>query len=174
MPHKPPQRQARAGSPAARTSKTQRKREMLELQKLGEALVDMPERALERIELPEALREAVLAARRMTQRGAAHRQRQYIGRLMRQFDVEPIRVAVGALSESERADNARFHQLEQWREQLLRDGDPAIEAFLGQYPEADSGQLRRLVRETRRERAADRPPQAFRALFRYLRAVTGA
>ena len=93
---------------------------------------------------------------------------------MRQFDVEPICVAVGALSEGERADNARFHQLEQWREQLLRDGDPAIEAFLGQYPEADSGHLRRLVRETRRERAADRPPQAFRALFRYLRAVTGA
>jgi ribosome-associated protein len=76
-------------------SKSQRKREALALQDLGETLVDLKPAQLEKIPLPEKLREAVLAARQMTQRGARKRQLQYIGRLMREIDPEPIRTALG-------------------------------------------------------------------------------
>ncbi len=76
-------------------SKSQRKREALALQDLGATLVTLKPTQLEKIPLPEELREAVLAARQMTQRGARKRQLQYIGRLMREIDPEPIRAALG-------------------------------------------------------------------------------
>ena len=77
-----------------RPSKTQRKREALALQELGEILVDLKPAQLDKMPLPEGLREAVLAARQMNQRSARKRQLQYIGRLMREIDPEPIRTAL--------------------------------------------------------------------------------
>ena len=76
-------------------TKSQRKREALALQELGETLVDLKPAQLNKMPLPEELREAVLAARQMTQHGARKRQLQYIGRLMREIDPEPIRAALG-------------------------------------------------------------------------------
>ena len=76
-------------------SKSQRKRDALALQELGETLVTLKPTQLDKMPLPEELREAVLAARQMNQRGARKRQLQYIGRLMRQIDPEPIRAALG-------------------------------------------------------------------------------
>ncbi|MFO1429523.1 MAG: ribosome biogenesis factor YjgA [Candidatus Competibacteraceae bacterium] len=75
-------------------SKTQRKREALALQKLGETLVTLKPTQLAQIPMPDELREAVLAAQSMPQRGAHKRQLQYIGRLMREIDPEPIRAAL--------------------------------------------------------------------------------
>jgi len=76
-------------------SKSQRKREALALQDLGATLITLKPAQLDKMPLPEELREAVLAARQMTQRGARKRQLQYIGRLMREIEPEPIRVALG-------------------------------------------------------------------------------
>jgi len=81
--------------PIDKPSKSQRKREALALQDLGEMLVDLKPAQLDKMPLPEELREAVLAARQMNQRGARKRQLQYIGRLMRELDPEPIRAALG-------------------------------------------------------------------------------
>jgi ribosome-associated protein len=83
-------------------SKSQRKREALALQDLGETLVTLKPAQLDKIPLPEELREAVLAARQMNQRGARKRQLQYIGRLMREIDPEPIRAALGFADPLER------------------------------------------------------------------------
>ncbi len=80
-----------------RPSKSQRKREALALQALGETLVGLKPPQLGKLPLPDELREAVLAARQMPQRGARKRQLQYIGRLMREIDPEPIRAALGSV-----------------------------------------------------------------------------
>ena len=89
--------------PIDKPSKSQRKREALALQELGETLVDLKPAQLGKMPLPEELREAVLAARQMTQRGARKRQLQYIGRLMREIDPEPIRVALGLAKPEQRS-----------------------------------------------------------------------
>ncbi len=75
-------------------SKSQRKREATALQSMGETLVALKPVQLAKIPLPDELREAVLAARQMQQHGARKRQLQYIGKLMRQIDPEPIRAAL--------------------------------------------------------------------------------
>ncbi len=80
-------------------SKSARKREYLALQKLGEDLIGLKEPDLRKMGLDEDLLEAVLEARRITSRGALRRQKQYIGKIMRQLDPEPIRAAMTRLSQ---------------------------------------------------------------------------
>jgi ribosome-associated protein len=78
-------------------SKSAKKREYLALQKLGEDLIGLNEPDLRKMELDEDLLEAVLEARRIKSRGALRRQKQYIGKLMRHVDPEPIRAAMTRL-----------------------------------------------------------------------------
>ncbi len=151
------------------TSKTQRKREMHALQVLGEELVTLPDSQLAQIPLPGRLREAVLDARKMTKRGALARQRQYIGRLMREIDAEPVREAVEKIRARERSQHMIFHQAERWRDRIIDEGDEAIEQLIQAYPDADRQQLRSLLLKSRRERDGDRLPAAARALFKYVR-----
>ena len=152
-----------------RPSKSQRKRDAHALQDLAVSLVELADSELERVPMPDQLREAVLAARRMTAHGAIARQRQYLGRLMRDIDPEPIRDALDAIHARGHAHVAHFHRLERWRDRLLAEGDTALQELLAEHPQLDAQQLRSLMREAVRERKANKPPQAARALFRYLR-----
>jgi ribosome-associated protein len=149
-------------------SKTQVKRAMLELQALGDALLELPAAQLAAFELPEPLRQAIDEARRISSHGAKRRQRQYIGRLMRDIDAEPIRTRLAALDGGSRAASARQRQLERWRERLLED-DTALTDFAAAYPGADLQVLRTLIRNARKELAEGRPPRAQRELFRLVR-----
>ena len=79
-------------------SKSARKREFLALQKLGEDLIQLKESDLRQIGLSEDLLEAVLEARHIKAHGALRRQKQYIGKIMRHIDPEPIRAAMARLS----------------------------------------------------------------------------
>ncbi|RYG81121.1 DUF615 domain-containing protein, partial [bacterium] len=84
-------------------SKSMRKREALGLQKLGEELVALRAEDLATLPLDESLRDAIDEARRLTSRGALARQRQYIGKLMRDVDVDRIREALLGLTEARNA-----------------------------------------------------------------------
>ena len=150
-------------------SKTQRKRDAHALQELGESLVKLNKSALEQIPLPADLHAAIAEAQRLHQRGALKRQLQYIGKLMRQCEIESIRAAYEKVTHSYREDVRQHHQLEQWRDRLLTDGDKALEALLSEHPAADRQHIRQLVRSANKETASAKPPKAARELFRYLR-----
>lgn len=154
-------------------SKTRRKQEMHELQALGAALVELPEAQLGAMDLGPKLREAVLAARRITSHEARRRQLQYIGRLMRDVDPAPIRARLEALEGSSAEATARHRRLEQLRERLLAD-DQALTGYVAAHPGADAQELRTLIRNARREQKEGRPPRAFRELFRTLKSLDAA
>ncbi|HEY9147482.1 MAG TPA: ribosome biogenesis factor YjgA, partial [Gammaproteobacteria bacterium] len=97
-------------------SKSQLKRESHALQELGEALVELPASKLAQIPMPEELADAVALARKITARGGRKRQLQYIGKVMRQIDPEPIERAMEGLKADSARETARLHKLEQWRE----------------------------------------------------------
>jgi|AMWB02.1.fsa_nt_gi ribosome-associated protein len=78
-------------------SRTRKKKHSHEVQKIGEQLVRLNPAQLERLDLPEELREALTQARSITRHGARRRQMQYIGRLMLQVDAEQLAVALEAL-----------------------------------------------------------------------------
>jgi ribosome-associated protein len=149
-------------------SKTKRKRDMHELQALGAALVELSDAHFERMSLPEALAQAVREARRIGSHGARRRQVQYIGRLMREIDPEPIRAQLAAVEGGSAQARASHLRLEHWRARLMED-DGALTEFAREYPAAGLQQLRALIRNARREQAEGRPPRAFRELFRAIR-----
>lgn len=149
-------------------SKTKRKAAMQELQDLGEELIELNKTRLAQLNLPELLLEAVKEAQRITSNGAMARQRQYIGRLMREIDTAPIADQLQRWKGSHQEENAHFHRLEKLRERLLQD-DATLAEYLREHPQADSQQMRTLIRNARKEADAGKPPKSSRELFRLLR-----
>lgn len=156
-----------------RPSKTQRKQEVHALQALGERLVDLNAAQLATVPLPEDLREAVLEAQRIHSREGRRRQLQYVGKLMRAVDPEPIRARLAAWDGQSREATAAHHRVERWRLRLL-DDDAALTDFAREHPHADLQRLRACVREARKERLAAGEPRHFRELFRLIRDVESA
>ena len=150
-------------------SKSQRKREMNALQDLGVALVELPADRLAKLEMPDALRLAVTEARRITKHEARRRQMQYIGKLMRSADALPLQAAVDAVRGVSAEESARLHRLERLRTRLLDDERGALEEIAAAHPGAELQQLRQLRRNALKEREQNKPPRAYREIFRLLR-----
>jgi ribosome-associated protein len=155
-----------------RPSKTRRKREMHELQSLGERLVELNAEQLDAVALPEGLHRAVRDAGRITRHEARRRQLQFIGRLMRDVDPEPIREKLKVWDGLSAGHTARLHLIERWRERLLEE-EEALGELANTRAGIDAQHLRSLIRNAREERDAGRPPHHYRELFRVLREIIG-
>ena len=151
-------------------SKTRRKRQMTDLQKLGGELVKLSPEQLARIDMPPELREAVLDCKRFSKHEAVRRQMQYIGRIMRDLDAAPIAEQLAALQAPSRRQTALFHVAERWREEMLRDPE-AVERFLREFPSADATKLKRVLEAARDEQRTGKPPKNFRELFHVVNGV---
>jgi ribosome-associated protein len=149
-------------------SRTKKKEQVEELQRLGAALIELPPAQLDTLALPAILLAAVREAQRLTSHGALRRQVQFIGKVMRKIDAEPVRAAIAEINGQTAAGRARHQRLEQLREQLIGD-DAALTAFASEQPGADLQAMRALIRNARREIAEGKPPRAQRELFRVLR-----
>lgn len=149
-------------------SKTKLKQRMLELQALGAALVKLPDGKLATVPMPDNLAAAVREARRINAHEGRRRQVQYIGRLMRDLDAEPIRAALADFDGQSAQSRARQQQLERWRTRLI-DDDEALTEYADAHPGTDIQALRTLIRNARKEVAESKPPRAQRELFRVLR-----
>ena len=158
-------------------SKSERKRAAHAAQDLGEALIRLRDPDLDALGLPERLTEAVRGARQIKSRAAGARQRQYIGKLMREIDLEPVRAALAARSERDAIETQLFKRAEGWRERLIAEGDPALEELARLRPALDRTEWSRRVAAARHERStglrSGRLGPAGRELFRALRALLG-
>ncbi len=149
-------------------SKTRQKAAMQGLQDLGEELIELSRTRLAQLKLPEDLLDAVKLAQKIGKNPAIARQKQYIGRLMRDIDTTQIADQLARWKGGHQEENAHFHRLEKLRERLLQDDD-ALSVYLSEHPTADSQQLRTLIRNARREAEAGKPPKSTRELFKLLR-----
>lgn len=150
-------------------SRSQVKREMTALQKLGARLMALPEARLRGLGLAEDLLEAVFLARRITDNEGKRRQVQYIGRLMRETQIEAIEALFKELDDGSAAENARFQRLEGWRDRLVAGDERVLDEIRDEIPAVDAQHVRALARNAAREAAKGKPPKASRTLFRYLR-----
>jgi len=151
-------------------SKSQLKRESSALQVLGEKLCKLAPGALAKVPMPEQLADAVALARRIqNKREGYRRQLQFIGKLMRNIDVEPIETALQRIENRHAQDTVALHKCEQWRDRIIAEGDAGIQAFMDLYPHTDRQQLRQLMRGALREQKANKPPKSSRELFKLLR-----
>ncbi|MFI4889889.1 MAG: ribosome biogenesis factor YjgA [Steroidobacterales bacterium] len=155
-------------------SKSARKREAAALQDLGVQLSGLPDQEIKDLGLPDSLFIALRALRRLPSHGAQVRQRQYIGKLMRQIDPEPVLAKLAERKQRHDTEIRRFQIIERWRDRLLSpDEAGAIDELLADHPAADRGMLMRLVDKAARERIEQRSPVAARELFAYLRQLLG-
>ncbi|GAA0560921.1 MULTISPECIES: ribosome biogenesis factor YjgA [Rheinheimera] len=150
-------------------SKSQIKREMHELQKLGEELVALSAAARAKIPLDDELQDALQLADKLgNKREALRRHIQFIGRLMRTRDLEPIEQALALLRNTNQAATRQFHKVENWRDKLITDSD-AVTEFIAAYPEVDVQQLRQLIRNAKKEQEKQQPPKYYRELFQLIK-----
>lgn len=151
-------------------SKTALKREMTERQRLGEALTELNDKQLGKIPIDNGqLLAAIVETRNIRSKNARKRHLQFIGKLMRDVDPEPIQIALEQLHKPATQKNARFHELEQMRDEMLAAGQAGVEQIVQRWPDADRQQLRQLLLQHQREIQRGKPPAASRKLFRYLR-----
>ena len=155
-------------------SKTQVKRELHALVDLGKRLTTFKPDLLNRLPLTDALRRALADAPKHTANIARKRHILFIGRLMRDQDIDAILSLIDQLDASTRQYNERFHGLERWRDRLLGGDDAVLDSFVGDYPEADRQHLRQLIRQAQHEAAQSKPPAASRKIFKYIRELDEA
>ena len=154
-----------------RPSKSERKRAAHAAQDLGETLIGLRDSELDALNLPERLVDAIRDARRISSRGGGARQRQYIGKLMRDIDLDPIRAALAARGEQSAREAERFKRLETWRERLIAEGPAALEELERWRPGLDRTEWSQRISAAQTERARTGPGPASRELFRALRTL---
>ncbi|MCF6234805.1 MAG: DUF615 domain-containing protein [Gammaproteobacteria bacterium] len=150
-------------------SKTQLKREADQLHALGRILTEFNKEELVRFNLPDTLNDAIIEMQSIRQRGAQKRHLQYIGKLMRHIDPEPIKKLIDTMQKREAGDKAQLHKLERWRDRLINEGNEALSELLETYPDSDRQYIRQLTRNAIKEQQQEKPPAAARKLFKYLR-----
>lgn len=154
-----------------RPSKTRLKQASHELQKLGQALVELSDPRLEAIAMPERLLDALRQYKQTRTHEGKRRQMQYIGKLMRLADVEPLRAAVTQVQLGQTRESLALHQAERWRAELIAD-DEALTRFAAEHPASDLQQLRSVIRNARKDAALvpeKRSGRAFRELFQMIK-----
>ena len=156
-----------------RRSKSARKREAASLQELGVKLSALPDQELKALDLPESLFVALRDLRRLPSHGAQVRQRQYIGKLMRKIDPEPVLAKLAERKRSHDLEIRHFQQIERWRDRLLSEPREGLNELLQEYPRADRAILGRLVEKAQKERLEQRSPVGARELFAFLRQLLG-
>ncbi|MDR2711388.1 MAG: DUF615 domain-containing protein [Burkholderiales bacterium] len=161
-------------TPFLAPSKSQRKREMHEVQALGEALLTLSVAKLETLDLPERLFDAIIAAQTMTRHEARRRQLQFIGRLMRDVDPEPIRELLAAQEAVPAAEKAKMALREEWRQRLLQEPEAALAALAAKFPETFSEEAHeawrlRIEQAQQERRQQQKTPRHYRLLFQDLK-----
>ncbi|MBB5390813.1 MULTISPECIES: ribosome biogenesis factor YjgA [unclassified Herbaspirillum] len=154
-----------------RPSKSQLKREMEALQKLGEALVAEPRDRVKRVPMPEDVREAILECQQIKDHEGRRRQMQYVGKKMRTLEEDELAIiqkTIDSWRGASKAETAAMHALERRREKLLAD-DAALTNLLNEHPEVDVQHMRTLIRNARKEQAENKPPKAYREIFQILK-----
>lgn len=153
-------------------SRSQQRREALEVLELARRLSELTPQQVARLPVPERLIPHIDETRRITSHVAHKRQLQFLAKQMRREDdetLEAIRDAMDANGHAAREEAAMLHRAEQWRDRLIADGDAALGELLAAYPHADRQHLRQLARNAHEERLKNKPPHAYRELFRELR-----
>ena len=156
-----------------RPSKSELKRQMTVLQKLGEELVNEARDRVKRVPMPEDVRDAILECQQIKDHEGRRRQLQYVGKKMRTLDEEEVAAiqrTIDSWKGLSKADTANMHAMERRRDKLLTD-DKALTVLLSENPELDVQHLRTLIRNARKEQAENKPPKAYREIFQSLKEI---
>ena len=150
-------------------SKSQEKRDCDALKRLGDELVKLKLEELDAMDLPEMLVDALLVAKKIQSGSGIKRQRQYIGKIIRQIDSDEIKKHLEQIKHKHDTNTLQFRKVEQWRDRLLVDDKTALSEIIDSHPDIDRQHINQLIRQAKREQQQEKPPASARKLFKYLR-----
>ncbi|WP_417344953.1 ribosome biogenesis factor YjgA [Ferrimonas sp.] len=153
-------------------SKSELKREAEQLQKIGNEIVALGKNDLAKVPMDEELEDAVALAQRLKGKNEAHRrQLQFVGKLLRSRDPEPLVAALDKIRNKHNQANQEFHKMEQWRDRLIAEGDDAMQELFAEVPAMaeERQRVRQLIRQAAKEAKASKPPKSSRELFKLVR-----
>jgi len=156
-----------------RPSKSELKRQMTALQKLGAELIAEPRDRVKRVPMPEDVRDAILECQLIKDHEGRRRQLQYVGKKMRsleEHELAEIQKMLDSWKGASKSETAALHAIERKRDKLLAD-DNALTVLLEQNPQLEAQHLRTLIRNARKEQAENKPPKAYRELFQILKSL---
>ena len=152
-------------------SKSELKRQMTERQKLAEVLAALSTDALKTIPMDEAIKNAIAETNKIKSFEAIRRHKQYLGKLMRflnEEELDAIQKRLDAIQGVSKAETAKLHHLESYRDRLIAN-DETFTKMIEQYPDMDIQNMRTLIRNARKEKEMNKPPKAYREIFRVLK-----
>jgi ribosome-associated protein len=152
-------------------SKSELKRLMTQRQKLAEVLAALSSDALKTIPMDEAIKAAIAETNKIKSFEAIRRHKQYLGKLMRFLDdeeLDTIQKRLDVIQGVSKAETAKLHHLESFRDRLIAN-DETFTKMIEQYPDMDIQNMRTLIRNARKEKEANKPPKAYREIFRVLK-----
>lgn len=150
-------------------SKSQVKRECHHLLDVGDTILNLKADDLNALDLPAELEEAIATALKIKSRSGLKRQRQYIGKLLRNMDSASIEAQLEKIQHRHDTNTAQFKRLERWRDQLIDNNKDTLDEVISYYPEIDRQHLNQLIRSAHQEKDKNKAPAAARKLFKYLR-----
>ena len=150
-------------------SKTQIKEEMHALKDLGSALLEVPKSVYDSFPIPDELDEAIQTSHRIKSHIAKKRQLQYIGKVMRRIEHEPIQAAYDEWKNGRKKLSREHNKLEELRDQLIEGDQDALNQVINDHPDCDIQQIRQMIRAAQQEKKQEKPPKSYRKLFKYLR-----
>lgn len=157
---------------AERPNKTEQKRLLAEIKGLADQLVLLDDSTIAKFELHPKIAPALKEVRGLKPCSARKRLIKYITKLLVKEDLTEVQVYFDKRAGQDAETNRAFHSLERWRDRIIAEGDPALQAFLEDYPGSDRQQLRQSMISAQREKSTGKPVGASKKLFKLLRTAT--
>jgi ribosome-associated protein len=151
-------------------SKTEIKKEMHQLQDFGQKLIEMSKHQRSRLPLTEDLKDAMIVADKIRNKNEALRRHiRHIAKILVETDLEPIYQAIDVMANKHQQETAKFTRLENLRDELIDQGNDAVEALLVEFEQMERQKLKQLVRHAAKEKKAEKLGKHYRNLFAYLK-----
>lgn len=151
-------------------SKTEIKKEMYQLQDFGQRLIEMSKHQRSRLPLTDDLKDAMIVADKISNKNEALRRHiRHIAKILVETDLAPIYQAIDVMANKHQQETAKFNRLENLRDELIEQGNDAIETLLAEFEQMERQKLKQLVRHAAKEKKAEKLGKHYRNLFAYLK-----
>jgi ribosome-associated protein len=151
-------------------SKSEVKREMIQLQIFGQKLIDLSKHQRSKIPFTEDIKDALILADKINNKHEALRRHvRHLARMLSETDLDPIKHALDVMANKHQQETAKFIKLEKMRDNTIDQGSDAIEALLTEYPSMERQKLRQIVRQASKEKKAEKVGKYYKELFEYLK-----
>ena len=151
-------------------SKSEVKREMIQLQIFGQKLIDLSKHQRSKIPFTEDIKDALILADKINNKHEALRRHvRHLAKILSETDLEPIKHALDVMANKHQQETAKFIKLEKMRDNTIDQGSDAIEALLTEYASMERQKLRQLVRQASKEKKTEKLGKYYKELFEYLK-----